>query len=125
MVVRSSIDAAALVANNSLVCEKFPKSSRLTKRREFGKVSKFGSRHSGKWIFLEVLSNKERTSRLGITVTKKFGPSHERNRFKRLVREAYRRVKLPPVDIIVRPRSRPARMQDIQQDLIDILHAES
>jgi len=34
----------------------------------------------------------EETNRpkLGITVTKKFGRAHERNRFKRMVREAFR-----------------------------------
>lgn len=101
---------------------KFRKCSRLIKRREFEKVSKYGSRCSGKWIFLEILNKKEGSSRLGITVTKKFGPSHERNRFKRLVREAYRTLPIDRlcVDFIVRPRGNhdiTLKMQEVQNDL--------
>lgn len=127
MAVKLLIDAAAWDVNILHVLEnKFLKSSRLVKRREFGKVSKYGFRRSGKWIFLEILPKKEGSSRLGITVTKKFGLSHERNRFKRLVREAYRTLSpiVPCIDFIVRPRGnhdKTLKMQDVQNDLREIL----
>ena len=45
-------------------------------------------------------------TRLGITVTKKFGKAHDRNAFKRAIREAFRHVRhtLPKgLDLNVRP----------------------
>jgi ribonuclease P protein component len=62
----------------------------------------------GRLIVIEVRPNQLLKTRLGITVTKRFGKSHDRNRFKRIVREAYRlsygRL-IKGFDLNVRPRT--------------------
>ncbi len=77
----------------------------------------------GRWIVVDFRLNKEACSRLGITVTKRYGKAPQRNRFKRLMREAFRLSysKLNvSLDIGVRPRSAAlkAKMQEIQKDLL-------
>lgn len=88
----------------------------------------------GQWIFLDFRVQPQTSSgkvRLGITVTKKFGKAHDRNRFKRIVRESYRLLRpqiRSSLDIIVRPRGRyplaanEPHMQDILSDMKDLLH---
>lgn len=66
----------------------------------------------------------------GITAPKKFGTAPERNRFKRLVREAVRLSweKVDPlpysVNIFPRQRAKEAKMQDIQKELLSLLFSE-
>lgn len=48
-------------------------------------------------------------TRLGITVTRRFGDAHRRNRFKRIVREAFRlsyKEMMSGVDLNIRPYQR-------------------
>lgn len=80
----------------------------------------------GHWILIEKRKNKLLVTRLGITVSKRYGKSHERNRFKRIVREAFRLCypNLPVgFDLIVKPRSaaHSAKMSDIQSELIKLI----
>lgn len=90
----------------------FPKSARLLKRREFERVIRQGVRFSGKSVYIEILPQKEGPTRLGITVTKKFGDAPVRNKFKRLVREAFRlnQSSLKAAHFNVRPKINPSLM---------------
>lgn len=77
----------------------------------------------GEWIVVERRQGKGGPPKLGITITRREGKSHDRNRFKRIVREAFRlaRPQLPEgLEILVRPRSAAlkAKMQNIQADLL-------
>lgn len=81
-------------------------------------------RFLGEWIVVDVRSNHSRVSKLGITVTRRYGESHERNRFKRIVREAFRLSypQLPNgLDILIKPRSKAAHasMGDIRRELLE------
>lgn len=77
----------------------------------------------GHWIIVDRRSNNLPQTRLGITATRRYGKAHERNRFKRLVREAFR-LSLPQLlvgyDLNVKPRhaAKDAKMQDIMSELL-------
>lgn len=76
----------------------------------------------GQWITVDYRRNSNQKTRLGITVTKRYGKAHERNRFKRLVRESFRLSysNLPMgYDIVVKPRSaaKSAMMNDIKLEI--------
>ena len=103
---------------------RFPKAYRLLKRHQFQRLSNC-KRQTGNWVVSESRENKLDVTRIGITVTKRFGKAHERNKFKRLVREAFRknREKLKAgLDINIKPRfhAKKARYNHIEQDLIKL-----
>ena len=86
------------------VSEKFPKSDRILKRETFRRVYENGLKIQSRYFTAFVLANATGTARIGITTTKKIGNSVERNRARRLVREAFRKNKwLAPngVDIVI------------------------
>lgn len=103
---------------------KFPKTLRLRKRRDFLRVSKGGRRVVGKFICID--SRVGVSLKLGITASTKYGSSPERNRFKRLVREAFRieQNRFPKdleIHVIPRQRAKSASLADIQQELLRLL----
>jgi ribonuclease P protein component len=86
------------------VSEKFPKTDRILKRDVFRRVYEQGRKMQFRYFTAFVLEKQAEPARIGITATRKFGNSVERNRARRLVREAFRKNKwLVPnrVDIVI------------------------
>lgn len=109
---------------------RFPKSLRLRTRREFQRVSKEGQRRVGKYLCVDVrlkdTKDKNDSLKLGISASGRYGSSPERNRFKRLVREAFRTgySSLPSrleLNVIPRQCAKKASCQEIQSELLRLL----
>ncbi|MFL6277072.1 MAG: ribonuclease P protein component [Blastocatellia bacterium] len=105
---------------------KFPKSDRILKRDEFRRVYEQGRKLHGRYFTAFVLPSQSERPRLGITTTRKIGNAVERNRARRLLREAFRKNKwLVPagVDIVINVK-RPlveAAYGDLEGDFIAFL----
>jgi len=68
----------------------FPKSARLLTKAQFQSVIRSGRRFVGVGIVIDWRQGDASRPKLGITVSKRFGKAHDRNRFKRLIREVFR-----------------------------------
>ena len=73
----------------------FPKAHKLRKPAEFQRVYKAGKKFDGRLLTAFVLINQNQCHRLGITASRKgVGNAVQRNRAKRLLREAFRLSKI-------------------------------
>ena len=87
--------------------ERFPKSARLRKQSEFDRVYQHDAFAADDVLVIKGVSNDRGRTRLGLSVGRKVGNAVVRNRWKRLIREAFRKqiVELPVgLDLVVRPR---------------------
>ena len=85
----------------------FPKSIRLLTQREFDDVHASNHFAADATLVLKAIANNTKTTRLGLSIGRKVGNAVVRNRWKRLIRESFRKQKneLPSgLDIVVRPR---------------------
>jgi ribonuclease P protein component len=127
MAAKSLTAAAVKGASNSRESNlRFPKEIRLRKRHQFQRLNHGCKRQTGNLLILESRLNNAPHSRLGVTVTRRYGDSHERNRFKRIVREAFRLCyqDLPQgydFNIKPRPLAKHAKTQDIISELVSLL----
>lgn len=90
---------------------------RLCKRSDFLQMNHQSKSYIGRLIVIKVRPNKLLRTRLGITVTKRFGKAHERNRFKRIVREAFRlsyTKLIQSFDLMIRPRTESKSVNSTQ-----------
>ena len=91
---------------------RFPKSARLRSQSQFDRVFRGRCSHADRRIIVYAHracheENSLSGPRLGLTVSRKCGNAVVRNRWKRMLREAFRLVQhdLPPgVDFVVLPR---------------------
>lgn len=77
-------------------------------------------------MIIDARQNNTSCTKLGITVSRRYGIAVQRNRFKRLVREAFRlcRSQLQlGFDLNIKPRSvaHNAKLSDIQSELLKFL----
>ena len=79
----------------------------------------------GRCLCVDFKPTSKPNSRIGITASGKYGSSVERNRFKRLIREAFRtlRNEWPLLEIHIVPRqfAKSAKFCDIASDLTQML----
>ena len=106
--------------------ETFPKSDRILKRDRFREVYDTGRKIQATYFTAFVLLNQGKKPRIGITATRKSGNSVERNRARRLVREAFRKNKwLVPngVDIVINVKHRlvEASYSEFEGDFVTFL----
>lgn len=107
---------------------------RIKKRRDFlraqGKGDKIHLRHFLVFVTPRRLAGDESSeatpTRLGITVTKKVGKAHERNRIKRLVREVFRRQRRalePGVDLVfvAKRNAGEVEFEDVARDFAQLV----
>lgn len=103
----------------------YSKDSRLKSSRQYQQVLERSKGARGKFITLHSFCNANYPyTKLGVIASKKYGKAIMRNRFKRIVREAFRKVKSAfPVgtQIVVRPRKYAveAKMHDILDELLE------
>lgn len=112
-----------------LITNRFPQRLKLKKHAEFQKFFRQGQRVVGRLICIDWRVSGLPETRLGITASRRYGPAHERNRFKRLVREAFRlaRLELPgglDLNIVPRQLARSASMETIRAELVFLLNHE-
>ena len=107
----------------------FPPAARLHKRSEFERVLRRGVQVGDERLRVKALGRDEGLpTRIGITVGRRIGKAHRRNRVKRLVREAFRlcRRELPAaLDLVVfptlGPEDTPPRLQDLRQSFTTLV----
>ncbi|MDG1874601.1 MAG: ribonuclease P protein component [Mariniblastus sp.] len=87
--------------------QQFPKELRLRRQADFDAVYQNGAFVADDVLVLKACRNQLGVTRLGLAVSRKVGNAVVRNRWKRLIREAFRtqRSELPVgMDFVIRPR---------------------
>ena len=87
--------------------QRFTRERRVRKSDEFARAFQAGSHAADDVLVVNVVRNRLEHARLGLSVSRAVGGAVVRNRWKRLIREAFRRCRaqLPAgIDIVARPR---------------------
>lgn len=103
--------------------DRFPPAARVRSGSDFARVFADGKRAGHVLLALHWLPRPQGTPRLGLAVSRKVSRhAHQRNRIKRILRDAFRhqRKHLPPADyvIVVRPAAAQASPDALRQALL-------
>lgn len=86
---------------------RFSRHQRLRRSQEFGEIFERGQVVSDATLVMHGIIDRQQPARLGLSISRRVGNAVVRNRWKRLIREAYRtNYALIPeqLTIVVRPR---------------------
>lgn len=113
-------------ASYAMDSNQFSKSARLLKSDEFDRVFRRRCTVSDDLLVLHAARGLPEETRLGLVVSRKCGNAVVRNRWKRILREAFRLVRggLPVgIDLVIVPRrsSVPAKVPSLQQAQTSLL----
>lgn len=95
------------MADQKMTDQSFPKSARVRSQADFDRVYQNSEFVADDFLVLKGCRNGTSETRIGLSVSKKVGNAVVRNRWKRLIREAFRRQRseLPVgLDLVARPR---------------------
>jgi ribonuclease P protein component len=104
-----------------LVANRFSKRLRLLRASDFERVLNARQSASNGWLVAYGAANDLGHPRLGMTVSRRVGNAVVRNRWKRLLREAFRlsQDELPPLDIVCVVRGEaPPTLSQMREALI-------
>ena len=101
----------------------FPRTDRLTSRRQFRAVYDNGRRVRGRCVTVFGLANQLDRCRVGFTVTRKLGNAVQRNRIKRVLREICRLARVSStgsLDLVVNAHHsfRDHASTEVERDLL-------
>jgi ribonuclease P protein component len=101
--------------------QRFPKRMRLLRASEFERVFDARNSTSDAWLVLYGVASELEHPRIGLTVSRRVGNAVVRNRWKRLLREAFRlsQHELPPLDLVCVVRGQaPPTLGQMRESLI-------
>jgi len=101
--------------------ERLRRTERLTRQRDIDEVYKRGRRWHAKYLRLHVRDNNLEFSRFTVSVPRRLCNAVLRNRWKRLLRESFRRNKGPigpGLDIVAVPTRAPEELQRQQVEFV-------
>lgn len=104
-----------------MVANRFSKQLRLLRASDFERVLSARQSTSNGWLVLYGATNELGHPRLGMTVSRRAGNAVVRNRWKRLLREAFRlsQDELPPLDMVCVVRGQaPPTFSQMREALI-------